>query len=104
MEFIKNLYYGNIKTVDRYFIKGPKYQSLSHEENEILADLKTRLSEQDMILINKLSDCLVRQSCLLEETHYISGFRDGAKMMIDVLQGKNQIIGGGEMEVMNNDT
>ena len=104
MEFIKDFYYGDIKPADRHFIRGPKYQILSHQENEILEDLKTRLSEQDMILINKLSDCLVSQSILLEETHYISGFCDGAKMMIDVLQGGNHILGGGEKAVMNNGT
>ena len=56
MEFIRDFYYGDIKPADKYFIKGPKYQILSHEEYEIIGDLKTRLSEQDMILFDKFSD------------------------------------------------
>ena len=97
MEFIKDSYYGNIKPTDQYFIKGPKYQSLSNTEDEIRKDLVTRLSEHDRILFDEFCNCLVKQSIILEETHYISGFHDGARMMVDVLQGEDKISrGGGE--------
>ena len=96
MKFIRDFYYGDIKPADRYFIKGTNYKNLSNTEEKIRADLKTKLSEQDRILFDEFSNCLVEQSIILEETHYISGFRDGARMMIDVLHGENQILEGGE--------
>ena len=96
MEFIKDFYYGNIKPADRYFEKGRDFERLMNTEDKIREDLVTRLSEQDRILFDEFSNCLVKQSIILEETHYISGFRDGARMMVDVLQGENKILRGGE--------
>lgn len=90
MDSIKNLYYGSFQTSTESFYKNSEYHELLEIVSEQMHDLDERLSEQEKDDVNDIYELHNKLMCIAAEESYTSGFRDGAKLMLDILIGKNE--------------
>lgn len=90
MGFIKELYYGNISGEMQKVASGSEYQKLAAVCDKLYRELQQKLSEEDMPRLEEFSSASFDMIGLTAEENYTLGFRDGAKMMIDVLIGENK--------------
>ena len=100
MEFIKDFYYDHIKSTHKEFLIGTEYENLMGIKKRRKTILEERLSKQDMIEFQNYIDCIDELCLIISEENYASGFRDGARLMIDVLLGANRILRGSRNDVV----
>jgi hypothetical protein len=64
----------------------PEYQKLKAlaDKNEDL--LREKLSDEQKALLDKLTECITDISSISERDMFITGFRLGMKLMIDVMK------------------
>ena len=86
MNTIQDLYYGRISPYEMSISTAPEYQKLKAlaDRNEDL--LKETLSDDQKELLDKLIECITDISSISERDMFISGFRLGVKLMIDVMK------------------
>lgn len=94
MEIIKDFYNEHIRATQRKDLKGTKYENFMEYREKLLAIFESRFSKQDMIEFEKYIYCLDELCFIIAEENYSSGFRDGARLLIDVQQGENKILRG----------
>ena len=90
MSFIKELYNGNINSSLLVFKKGSPFDKLSKKSTEIQDRLSESLSDGDKELLNTLISAYDDMMMITAEENYAVGFRDGARIMIDVFEGENK--------------
>lgn len=86
MNIIEELWYGNITPCERDFKKGSKYSELlgyivRHEE-----DLKKRLNDEEIEILEKFTECTNEMYGIAEREAFTSGFVLGARIIIEVLK------------------
>ena len=86
MSTIQNLYYGRISPYEMSISTAPEYQKLKAlaDRNEDL--LKETLSDEQKELLDKLIESMTDISSISERDMFITGFRLGMKLMIDVMK------------------
>ena len=84
---IKDIYHGNRVPIDVRFDKDSKYVGLSKEWLKLHDELKTMLTAEQNELFNKLCDIQGEQTTISDERSYKQGFRDGAELVLDILNG-----------------
>ena len=86
MSTIQDLYYGRISPYEMSISATPEYQKLKAlaTQNEDL--LRETLSDQQKELLEKLTECITDISSISERDMFITGFRLGMKLMIDVMK------------------
>ena len=86
MKIIEDLYYGRISPYEMSISATPEYQKLKAlaDRNEDL--LRESLSDEQKELLEKLIENVTDISSILERDMFISGFRLGVKLMIDVMK------------------
>ena len=89
MEFIKRLFNGNINPSVAVMVKGSQYEKLANKSLNVQKMLSEQLSEEQKKLLDELISIQGSLSMIVSEENYSAGFRDGAGLMIDVLEGKN---------------
>ena len=89
MGFIKELYDGNIVPYERRIVKGSEYEKLSESCMQMYKELRQELDREVAEKLEKLFDSNVAVASLESKESYIMGFRDGARLMLDVLTGEN---------------
>lgn len=89
MEFIKRLFNGNINPSVAVTVKGSQYEKLAKKSLSVQNTLIEQLSEEQRKLLDELISIQDSLSVIVSEENYSAGFRDGAGMMMDVLEGKN---------------
>lgn len=90
MNYIKDLYYGNISPSAQKFVKGSEYAK-QLKSNDILRDqLKASVTSEDIKIVDEICENYSNLMSISSEDNYASGFRDGAKLMLDVLIGENK--------------
>lgn len=90
MNYIKDLYYGNMNSSMQRFTNNSQYVKLMKKQAEIYDDLAGTLDIDDMELLKKLCEQQNQINDIASVDNYTTGFRDGAKLMIDVLLGRNE--------------
>ena len=85
MNIIEELWYGNISPCERDFKKGSKYSELlgyivRHEE-----DLKKRLNDEEIEILEKFTECTNEMYGIAERESFARGFVLGAKIIIEVM-------------------
>ena len=90
MNYIKNLYLGNIVPSDQQFSDNSECRMIMKEELDIYDKLSQILSDDNKKLLEKISELHGQIEDIISVDSYISGFRDGAKLMIDILLGRNE--------------
>lgn len=90
MNYIKELYYGNISPSAQKFVKGSEYAKLLKLNDELRDQLKASISSEDIKIVDVICENYINLMSISSEDNYASGFRDGAKLMLDVLIGENK--------------
>ena len=86
MSTIQDLYYGRISPYEMSISATPEYQKLKAlaTQNEDL--LRETFSDEQKELLDKLTECITDISSISERDMFITGFRLGVKLMIDVMK------------------
>ena len=86
MDTIQDLYYGRISPYEMSISTAPEYQKLKAlaDKNEDL--LRETLSDEQKALLEKLTECITDISSISERDMFMTGFRLGMKLMIDVMK------------------
>ena len=84
---IKDIYHGNRVPIDVRFDKDSKYVGLSKEWLRLHDEFKAMLTAEQNELFNKLCDIQGEQTTISDERSYKQGFRDGAELVLDILNG-----------------
>ena len=90
MDYIKELYYGNISPSTQKFVKDSEYAKQLKLNTDLRDQLKAKLSSEDMKIVDVICENYGKLMSISSEDNYASGFRDGAKVMLDVLIGENK--------------
>lgn len=90
MNYIKELYYGNISPSAQKFVKGSEYAKLLKSNDELRDQLKASISSEDIKIVDVICENYSNLISISSEENYVSGFRDGAKLMLDILIGENK--------------
>ncbi len=90
MNNIKELYYGNISPSMQKFVKGSEYAKQLKSNDELIGQLKASLSSKDIKIVDVICENYSNLISISSEENYASGFRDGAKLMLDILIGENK--------------
>ncbi len=88
MNIIEELWYGNISPCERNFKKGSKYSELlgyivRHEE-----DLKKRLNDEEIEILEKFTECTNEMYVIAEREAFVRGFTLGARIIIEVMNSE----------------
>lgn len=86
MNYIKDLYHGNINSSMQRFTNNLQYGKLMKKYD----DLAETLDINDMEQLKKLCELQSQINDIASVDNYTTGFRDGAKRMLDVLLGRNE--------------
>lgn len=90
MDFIKQLYYGNISPSAQHFEKSGEYAKTLNEIVALQDEITEDLSERKIQKLEKLFGLQAELLSVSSEENYIKGFRDGAKLMLDVMLGDDE--------------
>ena len=83
---LKDLWYGNISPNEERYIDETVQKKLTAQYFEYDEKLKTILSQEERDIVEKREDVLSQISSYHESEAFISGFRLGAKIMLEVLE------------------
>ena len=88
MNIIEELWYDNISPCERDFKKGSKYSELlgyivRHEE-----DLKKRLNDEEIEILEKFTECTNEMYGIAEREAFVRGFVLGARIIIEVMNSE----------------
>lgn len=89
MNFIKEIYHGDVPLAPNTYNINSKYAKLINSLDILTTDLQKTLPAEYANQINILCDVYGELLSISSEENYVSGFRDGAKTIIDVFTGKN---------------
>ena len=90
MNYIKDLYSGNLNPSFQQFTKSSRYGKLTQQEAEAYAELSKKLNDDNKKLLEKIFEAKDDINYIASVDNYAMGFRDGSKLMIDILLGRNE--------------
>ncbi len=90
MNYIRELYLGNIVPSDQQFSDNSECRMIMKEELDIYDKLSQILSDDNKKLLEKISELHGQIEDIISADSYTMGFRDGARLMIDILLGRNE--------------
>lgn len=90
MNYINKLYLGNLNPSFQRFTNDSMYGKLMHQESEIYTELSQLLSDDNKELLKRISELQVQINNIASVDNYAMGFRDGSRLIIDILLGKNE--------------
>ena len=88
MNIIEELWYGNISPCERDFKRGSKYSELlgyivRHEE-----ELKKRLNDEEIEILEKFTECTNEMYGIAEREAFVRGLVLGARIIIEVMNSE----------------
>ena len=86
MNTIQDLYYGRISPYEMNISATPEYQKLKALAGKNEDMLRETLSDEQKELLEKLTENITDISSISERNMFITGFRLGVKLMIDVMK------------------
>lgn len=90
MDYIKELYFGNISPSAQKFVKGSEYAKQLRLNDELRNRLKESVPTEDIKIVDVICENYSNLISISSEENYVLGFRDGAKLMLDILMGENK--------------
>ncbi|MCM3038777.1 hypothetical protein M3201_03560 [Paenibacillus motobuensis] len=85
---LEQLFFGEIRPEEVIVPKNPEYRSLSNEISNSKEQLKMKLSENDIELLEETFDLLDRSSSMYSTEVFIYGFKMGALMITEVFANR----------------
>ena len=86
---LEDLYYGNINPNETSFVRCSEYGKCFDKVTELSKSVCSQLTEE---YINKMNELELAYTRILSETereYFISGFKLGAKIMIEIYNGRS---------------
>lgn len=90
MNFIKELYFGNLSPGEQSVIRNSEYSRLLGLSDKLAEEIKQNLSEEACRKLEELCGANLDLIGITAEENYVFGFRDGARLMLDILAGENR--------------
>ena len=90
MKILEELWYGNVTPGERYAEKGSRIWNLDRLIQQNKEELEPLLSEKAKEVLKKLWDNQSELNGLNESEVFICGFRLGARIMLEVLDGSER--------------
>lgn len=89
---IRQLFYGELHPWERFVPNDSDLRKASNRVGKQVEEWKEHLSPEDTERLEEIVDTLYQYSSILEADAFESGFRLGAKMMLDVLQPDSNVV------------
>ncbi len=86
---LEDLYYGNINPCEISFVRGSEYGKSFDKATELLKSVCSQLSEEYINKMNELESAYTRILYEKEREYFLSGFKLGAKIMIEAYNGRS---------------
>ncbi|MDQ0090333.1 hypothetical protein J2T12_003747 [Paenibacillus anaericanus] len=80
---LEQLYFGEIRPEEMIVPKNPEYRTLNNEISKSKEQIKMRLSEDDMELVEETFDLIGRSSSMYSTEVFIYGFKMGILMITE---------------------
>lgn len=93
---LEELYEGNIYPDELIVSKDPEYRPLNKRISDMLAMWKKKLSEDDYNQLENLLDLRSQSSSMEASESFMYGFKLGTLIMMEVLNGKEDVVRGGD--------
>ena len=81
---LKEFYRGNLAPADRQMVKGSEIARAMDELTKAETALEQSLSSELLPVLKRLTDAQITLNAIAAETHYIDGFKTGARFMMAV--------------------
>lgn len=85
---IQDFYHGNIIRSEHH-CQNPEYQELAKKWLSLSSEFENTLNASQIEMFHELTDTQGRSSSIAAEDLYITGFKDGATMMLEILSSSN---------------
>lgn len=82
---LEDFYHGNIIRSEHH-CQNPEYQELAKKWLALSAEFEKTLSISQIEMFHELTDTHGRSSSIAAEDLYITGFKDGARMMMEIIE------------------
>jgi len=82
---LKDLYFGNIRPVERQVIHGSKLAKVSHKIVDMETQLQKILCPEALGLLEKLMKAEITRNAITAEENYVDGFKTGARFAMEIL-------------------
>lgn len=82
---IQDFYHGNIIRSEHH-CQDPEYQELVKKWLALSAEFEKTLNALQIEMFHELTDTQGRSSSITAEDLYITGFKDGARMIMEILR------------------
>ena len=90
LDIIDELFYGNITPNERTFARDSEYGQALEQLTEAEEILRHVLDKEDREVLDRLTDAQQTMDAIATREYFADGFRLGAKLMLDILTGKNE--------------
>ena len=90
---LKDFYRGSLNPAERRMIEGSEIAAAMAEMSEAESLLARSLPPDLGPALNRLTQAQIAYADLAAEAYYIDGFRTGARLMMDVLDGGDENLG-----------
>lgn len=92
---LHELYEGKLYPEERTVSKDPEYRPLNRKISDMISIWKGKLSEEDYRQLEDLLDLHSASSTMENTESFVCGFKLGALVMMEVLAGKEDVMGEG---------
>ena len=89
---IRQLFYGELHPWECFVPNDSDLRKASNRVGKLVEEWKEHLNPEDTERLEEIVDTLYQYSSILEADAFESGFRLGAKMMIDILQPDSNVV------------
>ena len=89
---IRQLFYGELHPWERFVPNDSDLRKASNRVGKLVEEWKEHLSTEDTERLEEIVDTLYQYSSIIEADGFESGFRLGAKMMLDILQPDSNVV------------
>lgn len=89
---IRQLFYGELHPWERFVPNESNLRKTSNHIGKMVEEWKEDLSSEDSQKLQEIVEELYHYSSILEADAFESGFRLGAKMILDILQPDSNVV------------
>ncbi len=89
---IRQLFYGELHPWERFVPNDSDLRKASNRVGKLVEEWKEYHSSEEAEKLQEIVDTLYQYSSIIEADGFESGFRLGAKMMLDILQPDSNVV------------
>lgn len=89
---IRQLFYGELHPWERFVPNDSDLRKASNRVGKLVEEWKEHHSPDEAGQLQEIVDALYQYSSIIEADGFESGFRLGAKMMLDILQPDSNVV------------